>query len=58
MQFTPEHEQISDTVRKFVANEINPHTAEWEKAGQFPAHEIFKKLGDLGLLGILSLIHI
>ena len=52
MQFTPEHEQISDTVRKFVANEINPHTAEWEKAGQFPAHEIFKKLGDLGLLGI------
>jgi hypothetical protein len=24
MQFTPEHEQISDTVRKFVANEINP----------------------------------
>ena len=52
MKFTSEHNQISDTVRKFVANEINPFTKEWEKAGQFPAHELFKKLGDLGLLGI------
>lgn len=52
MKFTPEHEQIADTVRKFVANEINPHLPEWEKAGQFPAHQVFKKMGDLGLLGI------
>ena len=52
MKFTPEHEQIADTVRKFVANEINPHLPEWEKAGMFPAHEVFKKMGDLGLLGV------
>ena len=52
MKFTPEHEQISDTVRKFVANEINPHLPVWEKAGIFPAHQLFKKMGDLGLLGI------
>lgn len=52
MKFTPEHEQIADTVRKFVANEINPHLPEWEKAGHFPAHQVFKKMGDLGLLGI------
>ena len=52
MKFTPEHEQIADTVRKFVAKEINPFVAEWEAAQQFPAHEVFKKLGDLGLLGI------
>jgi citronellyl-CoA dehydrogenase len=52
MKFTPEHEQIADTVRKFVAKEINPHIAVWEAAGQFPAHEVFKKMGDLGLLGI------
>jgi len=52
MKFTPEHEQISDTVRKFVKNEINPHLPEWEKAGIFPAHQLFKKMGDLGLLGI------
>ena len=52
MKFTEEHTQISDTVRRFVANEINPFTKEWEKAGQFPAHALFKKMGDLGLLGI------
>jgi citronellyl-CoA dehydrogenase len=52
MKFTPEHEQIADTVRKFVAKEINPHLPEWEKAGIFPAHQLFKKMGDLGLLGI------
>ena len=52
MKFTPEHEQIADTVRKFVANEINPHLPAWETAGQFPAHQVFKKMGDLGLLGI------
>jgi len=52
MQLTPEHEQIADTVRRFVAKEINPHVAEWEAAQQFPAHEVFKKLGDLGLLGL------
>ena len=52
MKFTPEHEQIADTVRKFVANEINPHLPEWEKAGMFPAHEVFKKMGGLGLLGV------
>lgn len=52
MKFTAEHEQIADTVRKFLAKEINPHIAQWEAAGQFPAHEVFKKMGDLGLLGI------
>ena len=52
MKFTPEHTQIADTVRKFVAKEINPYIAQWEKDQQFPAHEVFKKMGDLGLLGI------
>ena len=52
MKFTTEHEQISDTVRKFVAREINPFLAQWEAAEHFPAHELFKKMGDLGLLGI------
>ena len=52
MKFTPEHQQIAETVKKFIAKEINPHIAEWEKAGRFPAHQVFKQLGDLGLLGI------
>jgi len=52
MHLTPEHQQIKETTRKFVENEINPHILKWEEAGCFPAHELFKKLGDLGLLGI------
>ncbi|MEX0955101.1 MAG: acyl-CoA dehydrogenase family protein [Rhizobiaceae bacterium] len=52
MQFTPEHEELRRTVAKFVATEINPHADEWEAAEEFPSHALFKKLGDLGLLGI------
>jgi citronellyl-CoA dehydrogenase len=52
MKLTPEHEQIADTVIKFCQKEINPFVAEWERAEQFPSHALFKKLGDLGLLGI------
>ena len=52
MQFTPEHESLRRTVAKFVETEINPYVDAWEKAEQFPSHAIFKKLGNLGLLGI------
>jgi len=52
MQFTQEHEELKRTVERFVENEINPHVDEWEAAGIFPAHQVFKKLGDLGLLGL------
>ena len=52
MKLTPEHRQIADTVKRFVQKEINPFVAEWEAEQQFPSHQIFKKLGDLGLLGL------
>lgn len=52
MIITHEHKEFHRTVKSFVENEINPNVAEWEKAGLFPAHEVFKKMGDLGLLGI------
>lgn len=52
MQFTPEHNELRRTVAKFVETDINPYVDEWEEAEQFPSHELFKKLGDLGLLGI------
>jgi len=52
MIFTEEHKELRKTVAQFVEKEINPHAEEWEEAGIFPAHELFKKLGDLGLLGI------
>jgi citronellyl-CoA dehydrogenase len=52
MRFTEEHQQLRRTMREFVEKQINPHVDEWEKAGAFPAHELFKKMGSLGLLGI------
>ncbi len=52
MQFTDQHNEIRRTVFQFVEKEINPYVEEWEEAGIFPAHEVFKKAGDLGLLGI------
>ncbi|MES2104297.1 MAG: acyl-CoA dehydrogenase family protein [Pseudomonadota bacterium] len=52
MKFSPEHNQLADTVRKFVENEINPYVKEWEEAEEFPSHQLFKKLGSLGLLGV------
>ncbi len=52
MRLTQEHKELKRTVKNFVDNEINPHVDEWEKEGIFPAHELFKKMGDLGLLGI------
>ncbi|MEZ7860087.1 MAG: acyl-CoA dehydrogenase family protein, partial [Porticoccaceae bacterium] len=52
MIFTPEHEAIRATVAQFIDKEINPYCDQWEEAGIFPAHKVFKKLGDLGLLGI------
>ncbi|MEP7297008.1 MAG: acyl-CoA dehydrogenase family protein [Burkholderiales bacterium] len=52
MQLTHEHEEIQRTLKRFIADEINPHVDEWEAAEAFPAHEVFKKLGGLGLLGL------
>ena len=52
MLFTADHDEPRRTLQKFIASEINPHVDEWEAAGAFPAHEVFKKLGDLGFLGL------
>ncbi len=50
--FTEEHEMFRKAVRKFVENELTPHVEEWENAEIAPLHEIFKKMGDLGFLGL------
>ena len=52
MQYTSEHVALQDSVKRFIAKEITPHIAEWEKAGIFPAHELFGKMGKLGFLGV------
>ncbi|MFK8053773.1 MAG: acyl-CoA dehydrogenase family protein [Woeseiaceae bacterium] len=52
MRFSEEHDAIRDLTAQFVAKEIDPYADEWEQAGAFPAHSLFKKMGELGLLGI------
>src|SRR5674476_1031929 len=52
MLFTADHDEPRRILQKFIAAEINPYVDEWEKAEQFPSHELFKKLGDLGFLGL------
>jgi citronellyl-CoA dehydrogenase len=52
MLFTDEHDAVRAMVKRFVEEEINPHVEAWEKEGMFPAHELFKKAGDLGLFGL------
>ena len=52
MRFSEEHTQLRRTVREFVDKELNPYVDAWERDGAFPAHEVFKKAGRLGLLGV------
>lgn len=52
MRFTEEHEQLRRSVQNFVENEINPYVDQWETEGTFPIKSLFKKMGQLGLLGI------
>jgi citronellyl-CoA dehydrogenase len=52
MHYTHEHLEIQKTLKRFIDEEINPHVDEWEEAEIFPAHQVFKRLGQLGLLGL------
>lgn len=52
MLYSDQHIQMQDALKRFIESEINPNIAEWERAGIFPAHELFRKLGKLGFLGV------
>jgi citronellyl-CoA dehydrogenase len=52
MQLTPEHHEISRSLQRFIEREINPHVDAWEEAEAFPAHDLFRKLGVAGFLGV------
>ena len=52
MQYTHEHLEIQKTLKRYIDEHINPHVDEWEAAEIFPAHQVFKGLGKLGLLGL------
>lgn len=43
---------IADMIRKFGKENIYPKLMEWDESQEFPI-EVFKKLGELGLMGVL-----
>src|SRR3954463_15820063 len=49
--FSAEHEELRESIRRFVANELRPHAREWEDARWFP-NEVFTRMGELGFLGL------
>ena len=49
---TDEERAIRDTVRQFGDDLLRPHVSDWFEAGQLPAREIARQLGDLGVLGM------
>jgi alkylation response protein AidB-like acyl-CoA dehydrogenase len=54
MDFKPteNQEMIAQTVREFAEKNIRPYLMDWDESQTFPV-EVFKKLGDLGLMGVL-----
>ena len=50
--FNKDHNMVRRAVRDFVNKEINPFVDEWEEQGAAPLKTLFKKMGDLGFLGI------
>ena len=51
--YSEEHKALQTTLKKIIDTDINPNVDQWENEGQYPAHEVFKKLGDAGLMGEL-----
>jgi acyl-CoA dehydrogenase len=49
--FTDEHEQLRESIRRFVERELRPHSQEWEDARWFP-NEVFTRMAELGFLGL------
>ncbi len=52
MQLTHEHEQLRNTIQRWIAEKVNPYVDAWEEAEIFPAHQVFGQMGELGLLGL------
>jgi alkylation response protein AidB-like acyl-CoA dehydrogenase len=45
-------QQVAQMARDFAQQHIKPHIMEWDESQTFP-YELFKKLGELGLMGVL-----
>ena len=51
-KYTETQQQIAEMVRDFANKEIRPKMMEWDESQYFPV-EVFHKMGELGLMGVL-----
>jgi cyclohexanecarboxyl-CoA dehydrogenase len=51
LAFSPEQDELVRTLRQFARRELAPHSAQWDKTGEFP-WEAWRRMGELGLLGL------
>jgi acyl-CoA dehydrogenase len=49
--FTDEHQELRDSIRRFVEAELRPHAREWEEERWFP-NAVFARMAELGFLGL------
>src|SRR5205085_879 len=49
--FGEEHQELRESIRRFVANELAPHTEQWEDERWFP-NDVFQKMAAVGYLGL------
>ena len=49
--YRPEHLDLREALRRFVAREIAPHVDAWDEAGTFP-RDLYRRAADVGLLGL------
>jgi len=49
--YRPEHLDLRETLRRFVAREIAPHVDAWDEAETFP-RDLYRRAADVGLLGL------
>ncbi len=50
-RLSPEHAALRDSVRRFVAQELEPHAAAWDEAGEFP-RDLYRRAAAAGLFGL------
>lgn len=50
--YTDLHETMRDSIAKFVKRDLDPYAEQWEREGTLPMHDILRKAGSLGLLGL------
>ncbi|MFQ5743586.1 MAG: acyl-CoA dehydrogenase family protein, partial [Acidobacteriota bacterium] len=50
-ELNPDQQMVRETVREFVAAEVVPRAAAWDRQARFP-EDVFRQLGGLGLFGM------